>query len=275
MLLHNLDNSFLATYRPARLRFTESDDLPEAIRPVWDALRAQQSRLALQRGYELLRGSGPTRDERAALLAALASVEWDNGVASTARRLANESIELVGGQFMAYRVLLTIYMSEREFGAARTLLASVEAAPDAPAWDEPLSETDQHLLRAALAWMTHEWDLTAAHLGDAYPHGVRSMPAVLQEDWFRLAFYREKPSDAAGAAEQLIRDHSSEKADVLIQTLVRQGWHKEALALYRRIYDQDPSNELLRRRVVGLCIREGEVKEARRLMELGALRLAV
>lgn len=275
MLLHNLDNSFLAAFRPARLRFTDSESLPDAIRPVWGALRSQRSRLALQRGYKILRAGELSDASRAALLAALASAEWDNGVASTAKQLAADSLELYGPQWLANRVLLAIHMSERDFEAASRLLESIEEGAATAEWDEPLSKTDQHLLRAAFAWMSHDWDETAAHLTDAYPCGVGSMPAVLQEDWFRLAFYREKPQDAADAATQLIGGHSPEKADILIQTLVRQGWHKEALTLYRRIYDQDPSNELLRRRVVGLCIREGDVLEARRLMELGALRLAV
>lgn len=275
MLLHNLDNSFLAAFRPARLRFTDSEALPNAIRPVWEALRTQKNRLALRRGYKLLREGGLPDAERAALLAALASAEWDNGVTSSAKRMATESVTLHRAQWLAHRVLLTIHMSERDFDAAGRLLDGVELDGTTVVWDEPLSETDQHLLRAAFAWMTHAWDQTAAHLAAAYPDGVQSMPAVLQEDWFRLAFYRERPQDAADAATQLIEEHSPEKADILIQTLVRQGWHKEALTLYRRIYDQDPSNELLRRRVVGLCIREGDVSEARRLMELGALRLAV
>lgn len=274
MLLHHLDNSFLGAYRPARLRFTGSDELPESIRPVWDALRSQKSRHALRHGYKVLRETELADDERAALLAALASAEWDHGVAETAKRMAGESLALFPAQWLAHRVLLTIHMSERDFDAARELLDGVEVGQPA-SWDEALSETDQHLLRAACAWMSHEWDRTASHLRDAYPGGVQHMPTVLQEDWFRLAFYRERPKDAADAATQLIGGHPPEKADVLIQTLVRQGWHKEALALYRTMYDQDPSNELLRRRVVGLCIREGEVQEARRLMELGALRLAV
>lgn len=275
MLLHNLDNSFLAAFRPARLRFTDSEALPDAIRPVWEALRTQKSRLALRRGYKILRGENLPDPVRAALLAALASAEWENGVASSAKDMAADSISLYGAQWLAHRVLITIHMSERDYDAARQLLENVDVGETSAVWDEPLSATDQHLLRAAFAWMTHEWDQTATHLVCAYPGGVQSMPAVLQEDWFRLAFYREKPKDAADAANQLIGGHSPEKADVLIQTLVRQGWHKEALALYQSIYNLDPSNELLRRRVVGLCIREGDVLEARRLMELGALRLAV
>lgn len=275
MLLHNLDNSFLATLRPPRLRFSGSKSLPKVVRPVWESLRAQKNRLALRRGYKLLRNEELADDVRAALLAALASAEWDHGVASTAGRMAEESIALFDEQWLARRVLLTIHMSEHDFDEARRLLETFEAGERAASWDEPLAETDRHLLRAACAWMTREWDETASHLAAAYPDGVHEMPGFLQEDWFRLAFYREKPADAADAADALIRDHPPEKADVLIQMLVRQGWHREALKLYRKIYDQDPSNELLRRRVVGLCIREGDVQEARRLMELGALRLAV
>lgn len=275
MQLHHLDNSYLATYRPARLRFTEPDGLPKSVRPIWDALRAQKHRLALSCGYKLLRENGLSKDERAAVLAALSSAELDKGVAAEARRMAQESIDLVEHQWMAYRVLLTAHLSDGHFETCSNLLDGIPATMKTPVWDEPFSKSDRHLLRAAISWMTQNWDDTAAQLSHAYPDGVAQMPKALQEDWFRLAFYRDKSKDAADAAFELIGGHSSEKADILIQTLVRQGWHKEALQLYRTIYDQDPSSELLRRRVVGLCIREGNVKEARRLMEQGALRLAV
>ncbi|MEX0747389.1 MAG: tetratricopeptide repeat protein, partial [Rhodothermales bacterium] len=142
-------------------------------------------------------------------------------------------------------------------------------------WDEPLSDTDQHILRAACAWMTRDWDSAAELITNAYPKGVKSMPSFLQEDWLRLALYRERPDDAAEAARNLIAGSTPERADILLQTLVQQGWHKEALALYRAVYNMKPESELLRRRMVGLCIREGELQEARRLMEQGALRLAV
>lgn len=275
MLLHNLDNSFLASYRPARLRFSDSKELPQIVRPVWEALRGQENRLALRRGYKLLREDRLADETRAALLAALASAELDIGTSSAALTIANESLALYSDQWLAYRVLLTLHMTDRQFDKARRILDVVESVEAPAAWDEPLTDTDQNLLRAACSWMVREWDETAAHLLTAYPDGVDSMPSFLQEDWFRLAFYREKSNDAAEAARSLLDTGSPERADVLIQMLVRQGWHKEALRLYRAIYDQDPTNELLRRRVVGLCIREGKLQEARRLMELGALRLAV
>ena len=100
------------------------------------------------------------------------------------------------------------------------------------------------------------------------------MPEALQEDWFSLAFYRDRPEDAAHAARELIAQHPLEHADVLLQALVQQGWYKQALDLYRTIYDRQPESELLRRRLVGLFIREGDVVNARKLMEQGALQMA-
>lgn len=275
MLLHTLDNSFLAKHRPPRLTFADSPRLPEAVRPVWSALRAGDVKQALRSGYKLLRANDLDQNVRAAVLAGLAQAELEHGVSSVAKQLAYDSLSHCKQQWLAHRVLLTAHVAEKDYETARRLLETIDEPKQLASWDEPLSETECHVLRAACTWMTHDWDAAAGHLGDAYPAGVTSMPTVLQEDWFRLAFYREQPDDAAAAAQHLIADHTIEKADLLIQTLVRQGWHKQALALYRRIYDQDPGNELLRRRVVGLCIREGEVNEARRLMELGALRLAV
>lgn len=274
MLLHNLENSFLAGYRIPPLTFAETKDLPAKIAPVWAELRNGLTRPAFRKGYDILRSEKLDDEIRAALLGALASASWRNGMIKMARQLAEESTSLCRHQWLANRVLLSIELAENNVKTAAELLGTIELPKKLQPWDEPLELCDRHLLSAACSWMTGDWDATAVSLAKAYPDGVTSMPAALQEDWFRLAFYRDRPSDAAAAARQLIHEHSAEKADVLIQTLVHQGWHKEALALYRVIYDQDPANELLRRRVVGLCIREGEVKEARRLMELGALRLA-
>lgn len=274
MLLHNLENSFLAGYRLPRLTYKETPKLPAILTPVWTELRNGRTRPAFRLGYEILRTEKLDSDIRAALLGALASAAWDNGMAKMAKQMATDALTKCEKQWLANRVMLSIHIGERTYEEALAHINGMTAPKRLFPWDEKLPETDQHLIRAACAWMTHDWDATAKHLSSAYPDGVTKMPAVLQEDWFRLAFYRDRPKDAAAAARQLINEHSADKADVLIQTMVHQGWHKEALALYRIIYDQDPANELLRRRVVGLCIREGEVQEARRLMELGALRLA-
>ena len=272
-MLKMIDDSFLAGYKPPRPAFKEAADLPADLAPVWSALRGRKVRLALRRGYKTLREAELTDEVRAALLAGLASAEWDNGVTGDAKRMARESLALYPGQWLAWRVLLTAYIAERAFAKATRLMDAHTPPTDVRPWDEVLGDTERHLIRATCAWMTSDWDSTATQLTEAYPKGVPSMPSFLQEDWFRLAFYRERPEDAAAAAEQLIAENSMEKADVLLQTLVRQGWHREALILYRAIFERDPNNELLRRRVVGLYIREGEVHEARRLMERGALRL--
>lgn len=270
-----IDDSFLAGYKPPRLEFKDRRGLPDVLRPIWSALRGRKIRLALRRGYESLRTKSLTDEIRAGLLGAMASAEWDNGVSIEARQMARESLDLLPQQWLSWRVLLTAAMSEKEFTTAARLLDTHDAPTSPAIWDEELDETERHLVRATCAWMTKDWDFTATHLEEAFPDGVETMPTFLQEDWFRLAFYRERPEDAAAAAVQLIAEHNIEKADILLQALVRQGWHRQALKLYRTIFDQDPGNELLRRRVVGLYIREGEVDEARRLMEQGALRMAV
>lgn len=274
-MLQTIDDSFLAGYKPPRPNFAANEGLPEILSPVWTALRGHKVRLALRRGYQMLREDELTDELKAALVAGLASAEWDNGAAEDAKRMAHESLELLPEQWLAFRVLLTAFIAEKAFERATDLIDSHNPGAKICAWDEVLGATERHLIRATCAWMTRDWDNTASQLTEAYPRGVRSMPSFLQEDWFRLAFYRERPEDAAAAAEQLIAENSIETADVLLQTLVRQGWHREALILYRAIFEQDPKNELLRRRVVGLYIRQGKVQEARRLMEHGALRLAV
>jgi hypothetical protein len=60
----------------------------------------------------------------------------------------------------------------------------------------------------------------------------------------------------------------------LLQTLVQQGWTEYALPLYRTAYAAEPRNQLLRRRLVALCIREGAIEEARALAKPGALDLS-
>lgn len=274
MLLHNLDNSYLARLCPPAHRFTSAGDLPESIRPVWLNLKVGKFRPALKRGYAVLRSSELADEARAALLGALATAEWSGGVPDSAEKLARESLALFADQWLSNRVLLNALLTAHRFEEALDHLAEISASTKASSWDEPLSEIDLHLLRAACAWKTQDWNATMQHLTMAYPGGVATMPDFLQEDWLRLSFYREDAGAAADAVGSLIDGKAPERADVLIQTLVQQGWHKEALDLYRSIYEREPANELLRRRIVGLCIREGEVMEARRLMERGALRLA-
>ncbi|NNE34998.1 MAG: tetratricopeptide repeat protein [Rhodothermales bacterium] len=100
------------------------------------------------------------------------------------------------------------------------------------------------------------------------------MPAPIQEDWFRLSLYRDRPEDAVAVASVLIEEKSIPLADELLQTIVQNGWTKEALPLYRSAYKRAPESQLLRRRLVALCIREGALDEARTLTKPGALDLA-
>ena len=61
---------------------------------------------------------------------------------------------------------------------------------------------------------------------------------------------------------------------MLLQALVQQGWNEEALPLYRTVFKRTP-DPLLRRRLVGLCIRTGALDEARRLSTHGPLKINV
>jgi hypothetical protein len=103
--------------------------------------------------------------------------------------------------------------------------------------------------------------------------GGKTMQKPLQQEWFRLALYRNEPDDAAEAAGLLVTPSALDFTDALLQTLVQQGWTHHALPLYRTIFDKDPRNQLVRRRLVALCIKEGELDEARRLTAPGALDL--
>jgi hypothetical protein len=60
----------------------------------------------------------------------------------------------------------------------------------------------------------------------------------------------------------------------MLRTIDARGWTDWALDLYRLAYSQHAGNQLLRRRLVGLCVRQGCVDEARTLTEGNALDLA-
>lgn len=101
------------------------------------------------------------------------------------------------------------------------------------------------------------------------------MPEDLIADWFRLAFYRDNPLDAAQAAGAILSRCTVDELDDLLNAMVQNGWTSEALPLYRTAFTIHDDSELLRRRLVGLCIREGALDEARKLASSGALTIAV
>lgn len=266
---------FLTQYQMPPLSFAAIESLPDPVRPIWDALATGNPSLAETRARHTLQEKRLfSASERAALKVGLAAAELYSGATAQARRHAGRALDLCPGQWSAHRILLTILSMQKAYKAAYLHLSNLDLSGPTPLWDEPLSDLDVSLSLASWAWMLGEWDTVAGHLTDAYPGGIEQMPAPILDDWFRLSLYRDNPDDAAAAAGLLIAERPAEVADELLQTFVQSGWTKQALPLYRVAYQRAPQSQLLRRRLVALCIREGQLEEARELARPGALSLA-
>lgn len=265
--------AFLAGYRLPEPRFAPHPQSLPGIELAWQSLAARNHRGALIRARRAFDEQVPTTPEEvAALKVALAAAELYLGGTDEAKRLAGQSLELYPHQWLAHRILLMGLVARHNYKAAYLHLLHL-SPPDNPVatWDEPLGEVDRELSLAAWAWMLGEWDTVAQHLLNAWPNGPDEMPDAIREDWFRLSLYRNRPDDAAAAAALLIPHRSVEQIDELLQTFVQTGLTPQALALYRMAYTRMPHSQVLRRRLVALCIRERAFDEARRLTEPGAL----
>lgn len=213
------------------------------------------------------------REERSALMIGLASAELEMGALHSAKRFAGRALDYFPDQWSGNRILLAILSAKQEFKSAYMQLTELDPGP-VPIWDQPLGKEAKHTTLASLSWLLGDWEDVARHLKLAYPKGVSTMPELIQEDWFRLALYRGRPEDAVAVASVLIAERPVDSADEILQTFVQNGWIKEALPLYRAAYESSPNSQLLRRRLVALCIREGALEEARLLTKPGALDLA-
>ena len=211
--------------------------------------------------------------ETIALQVALADAMWKAGKSTNALKMVLKALKIQPKQWMANRIYIDILMAQQEFEQAYAVIISLKSLPKPSSWDIPLERKDIEICAASCAWRLKDWELVASHLETAFPKGVNSMTKALQEDWFRLALYRHNADDAAEAAALLVSSNALEFTDAILQTLVQRGWTHHALPLYRHIYEQAPRNQLLRRRLVALCIKEGELEEARKLAEPGALDL--
>ncbi len=267
-------HSFLAKYRIPVLSANKSSKKVEQTVTALSTLnrkmadpRARSLRMILSQGAEL------ADEESAEIKSGLAASMWKAGKSEQALKLAEQSLGILSKQSLARRVKIDILMARHRYEQAYEYIMSFRISNRRPAWDSPITKEELNLSAASCQWKMKAWDKVEEHLRLAFPKGVKSMPKALQEDWFRLALYRHQEEDAAEAASLLVATDSLEFTDALLQTLVQQGWTSKALPLYRKIYEKSPRNELLRRRLVALCIREGEIEEARKLTESGALNL--
>lgn len=268
------NQAYLAGYRIPALSFNKSKLKYKSLKSIWqmldegDTLGAKRevlSNFASRNRMHL--------EERSALMVALASAELEMGALDSARRFAGRALDYYPDQWSANRILLSILSSKQEFKSAYMQLTELDPGP-VPIWDQPLSKEAKHTTLASFSWLLGDWEDVARHLKRAYPKGVSTMPELIQEDWFRLALYRGRPEDAVAVASVLIAERPVDSADEILQTFVQNGWIKEALPLYRAAFESSPNSQLLRRRLVALCIKEGALEEARQLTKPGALDLA-
>lgn len=267
--------SYLAGFRLPAISFQNADLPYRSLVPIWEAMREGRTTEARALAAETTqeRRIFPP-EERAALYAAQAAAELKLGATDTAKRLAGKSLDLLSGQYMAHRVLLTVHVVRKDFTAAYLHLANLALPTRAPRWDDVLTFDQTQVALAAWAWQLGEWDQVADHLSMAFPAGLTSMPAEIREDWFKLSLYRGSADDAAAAAASLLDTASEIHADDILQTIVQSGWAGHALPLYQDLYKRNEGSELLRRRIVGLCVKEGKLDEARRLTMVSPLKMA-
>lgn len=267
--------SFLSSYRLPALSW-DNQDLPySSLKPVWEGLNENhttEARTIAQEATQERRIFPP--EERAALYASLAAAELELGATDTAKRLAGKSLDLHPNQYMAHRILLTVHVIRKDFTAAYLHLANLPLPNKTSRWDCVLTHQDVQTALAAWAWQLGEWDQVADHLMMAYPGGLSEMPADIREDWFKLSLYRGLADDAAAAAASIVDTVSESEADDILQTIVQSGWTGHALPLYQQMYAQNQDSELIRRRIVALCIKEGQMDEARKLAMSAPLKLA-
>ncbi|MEM8488203.1 MAG: hypothetical protein AAF564_21815 [Bacteroidota bacterium] len=267
-------HSFLANYK---IPVVPPGTAPKKSKQPATPLTALQQKMADPRARSLRMilntGSNMADAEKAELKTGLAVSMWQAGKSEQAIKLADQSLAIFPNQWIAHCIKIEVMMARHKYEAAYAYLMGTKVSSRTAGWDHGLSKKEIHRCAASCQWRLKAWDEVDKHLRIAYPKGVKTMPTGLQEDWFRLALYRRQPDDAAEAAALLAGSNTLEFTDALLQTLVQQGWSGKALPIYRRVYAKQPRNELLRRRLVALCIREGEIEEARKLTESGALNL--
>lgn len=267
--------AYLAAYRMPAISFADRASLPSSMRPIWTALQAEAPDAAIRNAEAALSASRLfSAEEKAGLLFGLASGQFAAGATEDAWQNARRSLDLFPQQIGSRTLQAAIQASRRNYEQAYDQLTALEPVNAPATWDIEINEVGRALALASFSWLCGQWDQVAEHIEQAYPEGLASMPDEIQEDWFRLAHYRGEAEEAAKAAAILITRRPVELADEMLQTIVQNGWYAEALPLYRDAFGRAPNSELLRRRLVALYIKDGDLEEARRLTAPGALRTA-
>jgi tetratricopeptide (TPR) repeat protein len=267
--------AYLAGFRMGAPLFEDPKILPASMRPVWTALRADAVPAAV-RNAELALGENRlfSAEEKAGLLMGLSAALLRSGAVDACWDAARKSLDLFPYQVAAHRLQTMVLSRKRDYAAAYENLETIANQEKPAAWDSPMETIERQMSLASFSWLMGQWDQVAEHITMAYPSGLGSMPDEIREDWFRLALYRDEPDAAAAAAVLLIASRTIDQTDEMLQTFVQSGWTSQALPLYRDAFGREPESELLRRRLVALCIKEGDLEEARRLTAPGALRTA-
>lgn len=278
-MLHRIhtpgQGAYLASHRPIAPSFSPQSRMIRSLVPVWNALTSGDPDEAFRLAMTGLKECKPTAtSEMAGLLVGLAGAEFASGRLDQALRSARRSLKLIPAQWTARRLVACIRCRRQEYEEAYSELSDLPIDLNGPSWDEKITVRDVELGLASCAWNIGQWKAVIRHLDQAFPDGIATMPEAIQEDMFRVRMYLNRPVQAAAAAALLIPGWTPERSDDLLQTLVQRKFTSHALPLYRTVFAKHPESELIRRRLVGLCIREGAVEEARRLVAPAALRTA-
>lgn len=268
-------NGHLSAFKLPELCFDGAEITFPDVQSAWTALSINLPKQARDIAVTALASDEErSNEEKAALNVAIAGAEFKLGSLDSAEKFANRSLALYPKQFAANRIVLSVLTLRQKFAAAYKHMVDATLPKRKARWDEGLPIETIELSLASWAWNCKAWTEVRMHLDNAVPDGLAKMPHALVEDSFKLSLYLESATDAANAARHLIVNKSIDLIDQVLQTIVKSGWTKEALPLYRAAYMEHPSDNLLRRRLVGLCIREGQIDEARALAKGGGLRTA-
>ncbi len=252
--------------------FRPAETPHESLRPAWTALGERRGKIAVRLAHEALKTlSG---EAVAACLCTTAAGELMNGSPEKALRAAEEARLLLPGHWITIRLLESALRRLGAYGKAYDLLAAATGPYPAFAWDDPLSPSDHRLGMASLALRTGNIRGAADHLMEAFADHIDRVPEELLTDWFRFSLNLDRPEESALAAERLIRSLPPEAADPVIQAVLQRGWTEQAYRLYRTAFSRHPTDSLIRRRLVGLSIRVGQVEDARLLLKPYPLEIA-